>query len=197
LVFDTAGNLYGMTGNCGKYELGSIFQLVPPATGSGVWTYTIVYDVGGYSTPFGGLVLDRMGNFYGLTESPTTAFKLTPPATKGGAWIESTIFRFEELPNGPLIIGTDGALYGTTLNGRELAYGTVFRLRSPKETGGAWRQDILYTFQGQSDGASPRAGLVFDESGNLYGTTTFSGTVGVECEGTRFRLWQRVPVGTT
>jgi hypothetical protein len=30
---------------------------------------------------------------------------------------------------------------------------------------------VLYTFKGGTDGASPRAGIIFDTAGNLYGTT--------------------------
>jgi hypothetical protein len=36
----------------------------------------------------------------------------------------------------------------------------------------AWKQNVLYTFQGQSDGANPAAALILDHRGNLYGTTS-------------------------
>jgi hypothetical protein len=35
-----------------------------------------------------------------------------------------------------------------------------------------WVETTLYPFQGNSDGGIPTAGLTFDQSGNLYGTTT-------------------------
>ncbi|MFY9977305.1 MAG: choice-of-anchor tandem repeat GloVer-containing protein, partial [Candidatus Sulfotelmatobacter sp.] len=34
---------------------------------------------------------------------------------------------------------------------------------------------ILYTFSGYSDGALPQGTLIFDDQGNLYGTTTVGG----------------------
>jgi len=50
----------------------------------------------------------------------------------------------------------------------------------------AQTEKILYTFQGDSDGAYPYAGLVADSSGALYGTTYRGGT-SCEC-GTVFKL---------
>jgi len=45
---------------------------------------------------------------------------------------------------------------------------------------------LLYTFGGvSSDGINPWAGLVFDASGNLYGTTFYGGSGG---NGTAFKL---------
>ena len=37
---------------------------------------------------------------------------------------------------------------------------------------------VLYRFQGGSDGADPNVGLVVDKAGNLYGTTYIGGAVG-------------------
>jgi uncharacterized repeat protein (TIGR03803 family) len=43
---------------------------------------------------------------------------------------------------------------------------------------------VLYSFNG-ADGSYPTANLIFDSSGNLYGTTLHSGAFG---EGTAFSL---------
>jgi uncharacterized repeat protein (TIGR03803 family) len=48
--------------------------------------------------------------------------------------------------------------------------GTVFEL-SPNGSGG-WTETLLYSFQGASDGQFPFAGVIFDQSGNLYGTAS-------------------------
>lgn len=85
-----------------------------------------------------------------------------------------------------------GNLYGTTGQGggtgcSGTGCGTVFEL-SPNGSGG-WTETSLYSFQGGSDGGSPRAALIFDKSGNLYGTT-YEGW-GIECFngcGTTFEL---------
>ncbi|MGB6675364.1 MAG: choice-of-anchor tandem repeat GloVer-containing protein, partial [Terriglobales bacterium] len=60
-------------------------------------------------------------------------------------------------------------MYGTTLNGGEHYAGVVFKLTPEgKET-------VLFGFSGIADGASPEGGLVFDQKGNLYGTTQEGG----------------------
>jgi len=38
------------------------------------------------------------------------------------------------------------------------------------------KKKVLYRFQGIPDGATPAGGVVFDQRGNLYGTTTNSGS---------------------
>ena len=49
----------------------------------------------------------------------------------------------------------------------------MFRL-SP-DSNGRWKETILYRFPNPSDGFSPGASLVFDQAGNLYGTTALGG----------------------
>jgi uncharacterized repeat protein (TIGR03803 family) len=38
-----------------------------------------------------------------------------------------------------------------------------------------WEENVLYTFQGGNDGATPAGGVVFDKAGNLYGATRNGG----------------------
>jgi len=76
------------------------------------------------------------------------------------------------VPFGGVIFDSAGKLYGTT-TGYQYGAGTVFRL-TPSGLG--WTEDTLYAFQGGSDGASPFGAPVFDPYGNLYGSTTQSGT---------------------
>ena len=52
----------------------------------------------------------------------------------------------------------------------------------------AWaanKEEILYTFTGGNDGGDPAAQLIFDSSGNAYGTTVVGGTSNF---GTVFKL---------
>src|SRR5208283_2739933 len=64
-------------------------------------------------------------------------------------------------------------------------------------SGSGWTENVLYTFQNGSDGAQPEGGLIFDSSGNLYGTTSFAGG---HNGGTAFELtpsnggWKFTPV---
>jgi uncharacterized repeat protein (TIGR03803 family) len=74
-------------------------------------------------------------------------------------------------PEGALIAGSDGALYGTTHSGGTNQWGTVFRLN----TDGNGFQ-YLHHFGLDTNGALPMAGLLESTSGVLYGTTTYAGS---------------------
>jgi hypothetical protein len=62
-----------------------------------------------------------------------------------------------------------GNLYGTTLNG--VRGGTVFSLAPPAKGSHEWNEIVLYGFNQNSGPFDPEGGLIFDQSGNLYGTT--------------------------
>ncbi len=68
---------------------------------------------------------------------------------------------------------TAGNHYGTTfLDG---AYGNVFK-HTPSN--GSWMYTSLHDFTGGSDGLRPQSNIVFDGSGNLYGTANQGGAYG-------------------
>jgi len=46
-----------------------------------------------------------------------------------------------------------------------------------------WKEKVLYSFQGGTDGAVPAGGVVFDKSGNLYGATEDGGANGCNSPG--------------
>ncbi len=141
--------------------------------------------------------MDSRGNFYGTTEQggPNgphgygTAFKLTHHQ---GGWIFTPLYAFGggQDGSGPaarVIIGPDGSLYGTTRSGGGTGCGgngcgTVFNLRPPPSTSasilGGWMETVLYRFTGGNDGSVPAGDLVFDQSGNLYGTASAGGSSG-------------------
>jgi uncharacterized repeat protein (TIGR03803 family) len=91
---------------------------------------------------------------------------------------------FSVEPDGALVQGSDGNLYGTTAHGG--AYvdssggtgGTVFKI------GTNGTLSTLYSFTGSKDGRNPN-GLVQGSDGNLYGTTSGNGTNGF---GTVFKI---------
>jgi uncharacterized repeat protein (TIGR03803 family) len=75
------------------------------------------------------------------------------------------------LPDTPLIFDGRGNLYGGTSLGGPNNQGCIFEL-SPSQ--GGWQLTILHSFSGP-DGAGPGGALIFDKSGNLYGTTVTGG----------------------
>jgi uncharacterized repeat protein (TIGR03803 family) len=87
-------------------------------------------------------------------------------------------------PAASLVPDSEGNLYGTTLVGGKYPCGgshcgVVFRL-SP--SGSRWRESVLYNFTNASDGSGPSAGVIFDSTGNLWGTTNYSpGACMFEC----------------
>jgi uncharacterized repeat protein (TIGR03803 family) len=70
-----------------------------------------------------------------------------------------------------------GNIYGTTSGGGypTCSCGVVFRLTPDR--GGKWTYEILHRFTGK-DGWVPQAGVIIDDKGNLYGTTTEGGPGG-------------------
>jgi len=93
-----------------------------------------------------------------------------------------------EILYGSLLLDSQGNAYGTTYGGARNG-GTVFELTQDKH--GRWSETTLYAFCSQQDcidGALSTAGLIFDTSGNLYGTTKLGGTY---ARGTAFELIPR------
>lgn len=91
-----------------------------------------------------------------------------------GHWTEKTLHNFGSgedgaEPQAGLIFDAVGNLYGTTSGGGANTGGTVFELTHTAS--GGWTEKILHDFGRGEDGSSPRAGLIFDAAGNLYGTT--------------------------
>jgi uncharacterized repeat protein (TIGR03803 family) len=93
-------------------------------------------------------------------------------------------------PAAGLAFDKAGNLYGTTYNGgADYAYegccGTVFKL-IPEN--GTWTEKVLHTFSQDGNGNYPESTLIWDASGNLYGTTYFSGPIASPGPGVVFEL---------
>ena len=81
-----------------------------------------------------------------------------------------------------LIFDSSGNLYGVAAQEGLSRCGSVFKLTV---SGTSYTETTLYSFKGGNDGCIPVAGLVFDKSGNLYGTTKLGGSHSV---GTAYKL---------
>jgi uncharacterized repeat protein (TIGR03803 family) len=94
---------------------------------------------------------------------------------------ETVVYSFPSLsnPTGGLVMDSAGNLYGTTGGDDCVACGTVFRLNA------AGGETVLHRFAGGADGSLPRAGLLLDSAGNLYGTTSYGG---LAAQGVVFKL---------
>ena len=187
LVFDQKGNLYGTTSAGGTHcgGCGTVFKLTPKGEETVLHSFGVGSD--GFD-PRAGLVFDQKGNLYGTTFSGGAhgdgiVFKLTPNGK------ETVLYSFCGRTNctdggysaAGLVFDQKGNLYGTTTGGGAHGEGVVFKLTpTGKET-------VLYSFCRKTnctDGASPIAGLIFDQKGNLYGTTVRGGLHNVECTNT-------------
>jgi hypothetical protein len=108
--------------------------------------------------------------------------RLSPSSKRPGAWTETILHGFDGNqggydPEGALIFGANGDLYGTTNVGTGGSLrGNVFLLRPPSERARAWRLSTVHGFTGIPDGENPANGVTSDKVGNLYGTTEYGGS---------------------
>lgn len=196
LIADKSGNLYGTATNVGgvgscNVHCGTIFELSPPASKRGRWTFTTLYSFKGArdgGLPEGNLIFGPDGSLYGTANvggrygkfGDGVIFQLKP---SGQHWNEKVLHSFGKdadgrNPHGGLVVDAQGNLYGTTVNGGKYFAGTVFQW-SPSNG----METVLYNFSGGEDGGSPLAGLVIDPNGRLFGTTEFGGYFSYYCQG--------------
>jgi uncharacterized repeat protein (TIGR03803 family) len=157
-----------------------------------LWNDTVLHRFGSGqdgSQPIGGVVLDAAGTVYGTlnlggAHGNGAVFKAT---RSGQTWIETLLYSFTGgtdavNPVAGVTLDPAGNLFGTTSFGGDNGVGAVYQLVHSEE---GWRESVIYSFQGGSDGQNPVGGLILDQAGNLYGTT-FDG--GVNGGGTVYEL---------
>jgi uncharacterized repeat protein (TIGR03803 family) len=151
VVLDKYGVLYGTTtgggaggGSSPPSGCGTVFSLRPPATAGANWKETLVRSFARGADgcgPTGAVLIGKNGALFGATFGASafsfpgddgTLFALRPPPFLGLAWSEA-ILPFSGSPdganpNGGLIAGKNGALYGTTFADGPGGLGAVFQV---------------------------------------------------------------------
>jgi len=178
VIRDSAGNLYGTTYSGGASGYGVVFKLDTTGTESVLYSFTGGADG---ASPYAALLQDSAGNLYGtatgggiggcIPNGCGVVFKLDTTGT------ETVLYSFTGgtdggYPGAGLIQDAAGNLYSTTFDGGASGAGVVFKL----DTTGT--ETVLYSFTRGADGGGPKAGLIRDSAGNLYGTTEFGGASG-------------------
>jgi uncharacterized repeat protein (TIGR03803 family) len=169
------GIVFGLTTG-GSYSILHTFDPLIPGQSNSQWPMG--------TTPIGGLLISN-GTIYGTTDSGGTG--TAPPNQTNGAGIIyslsgstfTVLHSFDGAlnggPQGMIIFGQDGALYGTQFGGGLYNQGVIWRM----PIGGTYQ--VLYNFQGNiqpgnsSDGANPEGRLALGPDGTIYGTTSFGG----------------------
>lgn len=190
IILDSQGSIYGTTtygggARCLTYRMiygcGVVYKLTPNSDGS--WKETLIYQfargAGAAVNPSNGFVAEKAGGFLGSTRAGGdgigTIFELIPSKT---GFVQNILHRFYDdpdgrFPEGQLTVDSAGHVLGVTSTGGNAGYGMVFELGNTSKDG--WRETILHSFRGGTDGSYPYEGVVLDSQGNIYGTTGAGG----------------------
>lgn len=165
-------------------------------------TYTVLHFFNGPDGQFptGALTFDSDGTLYGTTYwggayGYGTVFRMM---RAGSGWWFGGIYSFTGYndggsPNAGITISPNGIKVGTAPGGGRGGHGAIYAVDviiphiCIVGLGCIGHESVLYSFGGApNDGANPGYGnLVFDQSGNMYGATTYGGTYN---EGVVFEL---------
>lgn len=156
--------------------------LAPSASAQSKYKTLYKFKGGTDGTPQVGLIFDQVGNLYGTetwggTGGCGAVYELTPG--QGGSWTKTVLHNFTcsdgNYPVADLIFDGAGNLYGTAIIGGTYNGGVVFELTPNAD--GSWTESTPHNFTGGQDGFEPFfAPLIFDGTGNLYGTTYRGGS---------------------
>ena len=91
---------------------------------------------------------------------------------------------------GGITLDAAGNVYGAAGNGGPLGLGSIYGLSKVDDT---WSESTLYAFNGSPDGQNPFQNPIFDDGGNLWGTT-YNGGQTATCQGCGV-IYKLIPKG--
>jgi uncharacterized repeat protein (TIGR03803 family) len=191
VVLDAQGNnLYGTAVVGGTHRgspcidsgCGVAFKLTQSG---GSWHQSVIHTFTGGSDGYGpgnGLTLAKDGSLFGMTPTGGThglgiIYQLNPGAS--GTWKLKVIHAFSGGDDGAtgsagrLLLDGAGGLFGVSTVGGAHGAGAAFHVT--QDPSGRWKLTPIYEFNGVPDAGFPYGGLIFDGSGNMYGTSYYDG----------------------
>ena len=187
LTPDGHGNYYGTASGGGAHGDGTVFKISPHGSG---WILSTLYSFtggGDGGEPATGVTFGSNGSLYGANVLGPVVYDLRPSATRPpsvfAGWTETALYQFQGIndgfnPSGNLIFDHSGNMYGVMEIGGSGCYegcGLIYEL-SP--SGQGWQKSVVYNFQSGEEVVAPE-GIIFNQSGNLVGTTLYGGENGL------------------
>ena len=174
VALDGLGDIYG-TATTGGFGYGMVWVINSFGTFTDLWPFTGQADG---ATPTAGPTLDANGNLYGTTSAG---------ASIGGAYGQGTVWEISAkgfftvvhtftggtdgaVPVGSVSFDVTGNMYGTAAYDGAFYSGTVWKV----DTSGTF--SVVHAFTGGVDGSNPASSVIFDSSGNMYGTAQTGGS---------------------
>ena len=171
-LIEVSGTLYGTTFQGGDPGWGVVFKV--STTGEEHVIYSFKAGKDG-AHPYAGLIAVKnllYGTTYqGGTSGDGAVFSVSPSGN------EKVIYSFKsgldgQYPYARLLLYKD-ALYGTTYSGGGSGgWGVIFKVST------SGKEDVLYRFKANADGAHPYLGGLIEQNDTLYGTTYQGGAKG-------------------
>ena len=180
LAMDSSGDIFGTEYATGQVagEDGLIYE-VKKSDGVYASTATALFSFDGNDgVAPSGLTVEAngdllwagsVGSLFDVSELATantsTGYASTPTILASFSNVPSGV-----TPNGPMIADAAGDLFGTSMRGGTHEVGDVFEI--PKTSTGYGEPEILTSFNNETSGIYPTAGLVTNPDGVLFGTTS-------------------------
>ena len=169
-LIEVSGTLFSVTATGGPRDLGTIYSLKPSGAEQVLYNFAGSKD-GATPECYSGL-LDVNGTLYGTalnggTYDAGVVFSITPAGTERVLHVFGSISG-DGLNPAAGLINVNGTFYGTTTQGGQYDWGTIFSI-TPDGT-----EHVLHNFGRGNDGRYPQGALLY-ANGTLYGTTTWGG----------------------